>query len=138
MKFILNHFWLNRIPDEVYVKSLERSHAQLVYDNHFFSHQSSIEDVADEIDELPSAGVFLKENNQLVSWIVYCPPFGMSRFFTLEGYRRRGYGKLVVQYMAKRAVQSGYQIIAHTAPDSASIPLFESLDFTMQIYELIY
>ena len=122
----------------MYVKSLERCHAQLVYDNHVYRDQCSMEDVADEIDELPSAGVFLKENNQVVSWIVYCPPSGMGRFFTLEEYRRRGYGKLTIQYMAKRLVQAGYHPVAHAAVNnSAFIALFESLDFTVRACDLI-
>ena len=97
-----------------------------------------MEDVGDEIDQFPSAGVFLKHNDQLVSWIVYNPPFGMGRCFTLEDYRRKGYGKLVAQYMSKRLAQAGFTPEAHTLYDNAaSIALFQSLGFAMRPYDLI-
>jgi len=92
---------------EVYVKSLERCHAALVYENWAYKSSTLVEFVADEIDRLPSAGVFLKSDDQLVSWIMEHPPNGMSRLYTVEPYRRRGYGRLAIQYLSKRMAQSG-------------------------------
>ncbi len=94
--------------DDVYVKSLERCHAQMVYDHRPYRESTRVKQVADEIDQsLPSVGVFLKENNMLVSWIMCHPPNGMSRLHTLENHRRRGYAALVAQYLSKRVAQSG-------------------------------
>ena len=123
----------NSAPIEVYVKSLERSYAPVVSgDRHSRPYFFLSDDLADEIDRLPSAGVYLKDNDRLVAWIMYYPPFGMRFLFTLEGYRRRGYGKLAVQYLTKRLVQAGYPAVAHTHFDNhPSIALFESLGFKL-------
>jgi predicted GNAT family acetyltransferase len=87
---------------------LERCHAQLVYDQWPYRAGSTVEKVAEEIQELPSAGVFLKDNDKLVSWMMYHPPNGMSRLHTLQEYRRRGYAALVTQYLSKRVAQCGF------------------------------
>ena len=127
---LTNNCALLRMPDGVYVKSLERCHAQIAHDTHKNRANHSAEDVADEIDQMPSAGVFLKHNDQLVSWIVYNPPFGMSRLFTLEEYRRKGYAKLAVQYMAKRVAQTGYLPTVNINVDNeVSAAFFENLGY---------
>lgn len=116
------------MPDEVYVKSLERHHAGIVHRLWAFNQISSVEDVADEIDQLPSAGVFLKETGELVAWMTCHLGFGMARLYTLDGYRRRGYASLVVQYMSKRMAQAGYvPVMAPVVGNSASENLSQNL-----------
>ena len=114
---------------DVYVKSLERHHADIVH-SHWpaFNRTSSVEDVADEIDQLPSAGVFLKETDELVCWINCHLGFGMARLFTLEPYRRRGYATLAIRYMSKRMAQCGFvPFIAGLVGNDVSKHLFKSL-----------
>ncbi|KZS02951.1 uncharacterized protein LOC116924337 isoform X2 [Daphnia magna] len=119
------------LPDEVYVKSLERHHAQLIYDHWtVFKDTTTVEDVADEIDHLPSAGVFLKNNDQLVSWMTGHAANGMSRLFTMDGHRRKGYAKLATQYMSKRMAQAGYlPFINIVVGNTASTEFFLGLGF---------
>ena len=86
--------------------------------------------MADEIDRQPSAGLFLKENDELVSWIMAHPPNGMSRLFTVPAHRRKGYASLVIVYMTKRMAQSGYIPFGNIRTDNIpSMTLFESLGF---------
>ena len=73
-----------------------------------YSQYTTVDDVADEIDRQPSAGVFLKNGDQLVSWVMGRIPNGMSRLHTLDQYRRRGYAALAVKYVSKRMAQCGY------------------------------
>ncbi|KAI9560841.1 hypothetical protein GHT06_011794 [Daphnia sinensis] len=114
----------------VYVKSLERCHAQLVYDNWPYNKRTTVDDIAGEIDQLPSSGVFLKEDNQLVSWMMCHPPNAMSRLHTLEDHRRQGYAALVTRYLAKRLAQSGFvPFVNIIVENSASKKVFESLGF---------
>ena len=116
------------MPPEVYVKSLDRNHAGVVYRHWAFNRTSSVEDVADEIDQLPSAGVFLKKTDELVCWIHCHLAMGMARLHTLEVHRRRGYAKLAIQYMAKRMAQSGFVItIAALVHNDAANSLFAGL-----------
>ena len=122
--------WWNRLPDDVYVKSLERAHAPIVYQHWPFSPSTQVEHMADEIDRHPSAGLFLKENDQLVSWAMAHPPMGISRLFTLPAHRRKGYASLVMVYMSKRMAQSGYIPFSNIRIDnSSSVTFFESLGF---------
>ena len=113
------------------MKSLERHHAQLIYDNWAaFKHTTTAEDIADEIDLLPSAGLFLKENDQLVSWVMGHAPMGMSRLYTVDGHRRKGYATLVMQYMSKRMAQSGYLPYVNVIiSNTASNKFFQGLGF---------
>lgn len=90
----------------------------------------TLENFALGIDQLPSAGVFLKENDELVTWMMCNPPFGMSRLYTLESHRRRGYAKLAVQYLSKRMAQAGLIPFVHIVVENeASYKCFQSLGF---------
>ncbi|XP_046462012.1 uncharacterized protein LOC124208287 isoform X2 [Daphnia pulex] len=119
------------LPDEVYVKSLERHHAPLIYEHWTaFKHTTTVDDIADEIDLLPSAGLFLKDNDELVSWIMGHAPMGMSRLFTMDGHRRKGYATLVTLYMSKRMAQSGFlPFVNIVVGNTASTKFFEGLGF---------
>ena len=118
--------------ENVYVKSLERCHAQTVYDHWAHKEHTIVEEVADEIDLQPSAGVFLKENNELVSWMVCHPPNGMGRLYTMEQHRRRGYAALVTQYLCKRVAQSGFvPFVNIETHNDASHKFFESMGFQL-------
>lgn len=128
-----------RLPEGVYVKSLERKHATLVYEKWTYKASTRVEHVADEIDQLPSAGVFLKESDELVSWMVSHPPNGMSRLHTLEAHRRKGYAKLLTRYLAKRFAQSGCIPFVNIVYDNqASISFFESLGFKLLGRQYVY
>ena len=89
-----------------------------------------MEDIADEIDLLPSAGLFLKDKDELVSWIMGHAPMGMSRLFTMDGHRRKGYATLVTLYMSKRMAQSGFlPYVNIVVGNTASTKFFEGLGF---------
>ena len=121
-----------RVPSDVYLKSLESSHAQLIFDNWSQKITSSVHEVEEEIAKMPSAGLFLKRNDQLVCWMVSNPPFGMGLLFTLEEHRRRGYAKLVTQYMCKRMVQSGFvPFVTIVQGNTSSVAFFQSLGFRL-------
>ena len=84
----------------------------------------------DEIVQLPSAGIFLKSNDQLVTWMMCHPPNGMSRLLTLEPHRRKGYASLVTKYLTKRMAQSGhFPYINIVAGNPVSRKFFESIGF---------
>jgi len=111
---------LCRTPDDVYVKSLEADHAGAVYDNWTYKEVTTVASVASSIVEAPSAGVFVKSTNNLVSWMTCRVPNGMSQLHTLDGFRRRGYAAYVIRYLSKRMAQAGYTPFANIFPDNAS------------------
>ena len=119
-----------RTLENVYVKSLEPCHGKQVHDYWPYKAYYRVDDVVDEIEKLPSAGVFLKDTNELVSWIMCHPPSGMSRLHTLENHRHRGYATLVTQYLSKRIAQTGCIPFVNIMTDNnASRKFFESMGF---------
>lgn len=112
------------------MKSLEPCHAQLVFDNWPFKHLTTLQDVTDEIVQLPSAGVFLKDGDDLIAWMTCHPPNGMSRLFTTEQHRRKGYASLVTKYITKRMAQAGYYPYVNiVAGNPVTAKFFESVGF---------
>ena len=87
---------------------MERCHAQQIYDHWEYNLTTTVDNIGNELDHFPSAGVFLKETDQLVSWVVWHPPSGLSKLHTLEHHRRKGYANLAVCYLSKRLAQSGF------------------------------
>lgn len=97
------------MPENLYISSLERhKYGQYVFNRWAYRDHTTEEDVGDELDQLPSAGLFSNDSNEMVAWVTLHPHFGMSRLHTLEAHRRKGYGTLVVQYLTKRMAQAGY------------------------------
>ena len=90
----------------------------------------SVEVITEEIAVFPSAGVFLKATDELVSWIMCYPPHGIGRLHTLEMYRRKGYASLAIRYLSKRTAQSGCLPTANVHLDNQpSQDLFKSVGF---------
>lgn len=118
------------LPDDVYVKSLEHYHAPAVFQSWPYNHLTTLQDVTEEIVQLPSAGLFLKSDNQLVTWIMCHPPNGMSRLHTVEQHRRKGYASLVTKYLTKRMAQAGYYPYVNiVAGNLVTGTFFENLGF---------
>ena len=119
--------------EDVYVKSLEPEDAQTVFNWWPRKHTTTVDDVADEIIRLPSAGVFLNSNNQLVAWMNLHPPNGMSRLFTLEEHRRKGYANLLTRYLCKRVAQAGHSpYVKIIEGNTASEQFFHHMGFRLQ------
>lgn len=118
------------MPVDVYVRSLERGDAQVVYDYWPSRKETSVENIVREIEYFPSAGVVLKATNELVAWMMFYPPNGMSRLHVLEMHRRKGYASLVIRYLSKRCAQAGFLPTVNVVPGNI-IPtkLYESLGF---------
>jgi predicted GNAT family acetyltransferase len=111
---------------------LERCHAQTVYDYWPYNEVTTMENVAKEIEELPSAGVFLTDNDKLVSWMMSHPPNGMSRLHTLQEYRRRGYAALVTRHLSKRVAQCGFVPFVNVDRENVvSRKFFENMTFKL-------
>jgi len=118
------------LPKDVYIKSLETSHATTVYEYWPYNMTTTVDSVVRNIIETPSAGVFRKDTDQLVSWMTSRTPNGMSKLHTLEEFRQRGYASFVTRYLAKRMAQAGYQPYATIDPiNESSKKCFRSTGF---------
>ena len=126
-----------RSSNEVYVKSLETEHAATVYKHWPYNETTTVDSVVESIIETPSAGVFLKDTDQLVSWMISRTPNGMAKLHTLEGFRRRGYASFVAKYLSKRMAQSGFLPFVDIVPENeSSRKCFTNLGFSsvMPVY----
>lgn len=89
-----------------------------------------MEHVAEEIEQLPSVGLFLSATDELVSWITGHVGTGMSRLYTMEQHRCKGYAKLVTLHLSKLMAQSGYvpyvQVLVTNTPSNS---FFQKLGF---------
>lgn len=118
------------MPADVYVQSLELCHAQVAFDFCPYSKETSVENIAREIELFPSAGVFLKATDELVAWMMFYPPNGMSRLHTQEIYRRKGYASLAIRYLSKRCAQAGFLPKVNViSGDVAPTGLYKKLGF---------
>jgi GNAT superfamily N-acetyltransferase len=131
--FISKNLTYRSSIDDVYVKSLELRDAQIVFDYWPYKSSTSVENIADELIQLPSAGVYLKATDQLVAWMNFHPPNGMSRLHTLEQHRRKGYATLLTRYLSKRVAQSGHSpYVLILVGNTASERFFQHLGFHFQ------
>jgi len=119
--------------DDIYAKSLERRDAQTVFDYWLYNSSTNVENVADELTQLPSAGVYLKSTDQLVSWMNFHPPNDMSRLHTLEEHPRKGYATLFTRYLCKRVAQAGHSpYVLILDGNTASEKFFQRFGFLHQ------
>lgn len=119
-----------RARDGVYVKSLESHHAGTVYDNWAYREITTVDSVLDSVMASPSAGVFVKDSDQLVCWMTSRVHVGMSQLHTLEQFRHRGYAILATRYLSKRLAQSGYVPYAIVSPSNEpSVRCFKGVGF---------
>ena len=120
----------SRTPEGVYVKSLEGRDAATVYNNWPYRDITTVDSVLDSVVASPSAGLFIKENDELVCWMTGRVHVGMSQLHTLDQFRNRGYAACVTQYLTKRLAQSGYVPYAIVSPDNEpSVRCFKRVGF---------
>lgn len=114
-------------------------HAATVYDCWPYKAVTTVDSVLNSVVESPSAGVFMKDTNQLVSFMISRVPNGMSQLHTLEGFRRRGYAAYVTRYLSKRMAQAGLTPFAVIFPDNeSSIRCFQSVGFKIRSPSYIF
>lgn len=114
----------------MYITSLQEKHAAFIHQNWPYNSTATVEDVIEDILDFPSVGVFLKETNQLVTWMMCHPPVGMSRLCTLEPFRRQGYARLAIKYLSKLIAQSGsVPFVSIIKGNTPAVALFESMGF---------
>lgn len=117
-------------PDEVYIKQLDRSAAEIVNSAWPHSYDGSDDFLATLIELNKAFGVFLKNDNKLVAWLLQSSIGQMGMLQTLDGYKRRGYGLLILKYMSKELAKDRIQPFATVLESNiAAKKMFERLQF---------
>lgn len=92
---------LYRYPDDIYIKELDKTHAEVVNKYWGHSHAGSIEYLTGLIDLNTAFGVFLKTDDSLVCWVLRNHYGVLCNLQTVPEHMRKGYATLIIKAMAK-------------------------------------
>lgn len=97
-----------RCPEEVYVRKLRIDDAETINEIWPHKYDGSIEYINFFIEINGGFGVYLKETDELCSWILKNQMGTMSVLQTAEKFKRKGYGSLVTNVLAKEIANEGH------------------------------
>ncbi|XP_058805570.1 glycine N-acyltransferase-like protein 3 isoform X2 [Phymastichus coffea] len=123
------------VPEECELGHLDESHIPFIHS--VWPHRSenepekSCEFIASIVKLNRGIGLFLKEDGNLVSWILHFAWGGLGALQTIEEYKRRGYGKIAVKAITKEiAEEENLDSFAFVVNENVpSERLFESLGY---------
>lgn len=123
-----------KVPAECYLGELNASHILKIHSK--WPHADTVQPertvklIGAMITLNKSMGLFLKDGNTLVSWVLHNEWHGLGVTHTLEAYRRRGYAEIVVNALAKRLGKQGISsIVALVVVNTVSENMADSLNF---------
>ncbi|XP_071454486.1 glycine N-acyltransferase-like [Hetaerina americana] len=132
-----NSFWLPaetakqidvQCPEDMYLSKLEPSHAATVVYHWPYAKEDTINIVTQMINIFDTVGIFTKDS-KLVSWVMNTF-YGVGMLHTIEEYRMKGYGSIVVQQLVKSLGNKGINSYLSARPDNhAAQSLFVNMGF---------
>ncbi|XP_045475199.1 uncharacterized protein LOC123681050 isoform X2 [Harmonia axyridis] len=118
------------LPEEVYIRKLDREYAQQMNKVWPHSFENSEKKVGNWIENNVGYGVFLKDGDVLVSWVLQGTLGHINMLQTEVEYKGRGYGKLILRVIAKYIAESGHVPVATVLTNNVvSNCLFRSQGF---------
>ncbi|XP_017759984.1 PREDICTED: uncharacterized protein LOC108550689, partial [Eufriesea mexicana] len=124
----------NRIPDECYMKTLNKSDVPLIHS--VWPHRDleypelSLKYLSTLVEFNGGLGLYLKKDDSLVSWAMQNDWHGLGMVQTLEKYRRKSYAKVVINALAKKFGEQGISTVLFIVKgNTASEILFKNLDW---------
>ncbi|KAF2894192.1 hypothetical protein ILUMI_11982 [Ignelater luminosus] len=116
-------------PPEVYIDTLDSSHAELINFHWPHKYKDSENYIATLIEMNGGYGVFLKSNGALVTWIVR-NLLGLGILQTLDEYKRRGYGSLITKVLSKEIGKEGLDPMGSVLKSNISSQrMFQNIGF---------
>jgi 8-oxo-dGTP diphosphatase len=118
-----------RLPSaESKTEQLKERDADIIYNNSDYKEYVSMEYIKDRIQKGISAGIY--ENNKLVSWAMTHDDGAIGFLYTLENFRRKGYGYIVTLSIIEKLKSMGKLPFAFIKADNTkSINLFSKIGF---------
>ena len=99
------------VPDDCYLKILEESHVPLIHSLWPFRDEENPEITLKYLMTVvrlnKGIGLFSKDNNELLSWILHTEMGGLGVLQTVENCKRKGYAKVVINALAKDLAMKG-------------------------------
>ena len=102
-------FWLSKskaseityvVPDEVELRQLETEEAKLINSEWPYRYTGSEGFIASLINLNGGYGIYLKQTNELVSWILLIECFGLGLLQTIEKYQGNGYARILIRALS--------------------------------------
>lgn len=109
---IYNHcscFWLSKteaseisytVPNKVELRKLEKKEAKLINSEWPFRYPGSEGFIGSLIDLNGGYGIYLKQTNQLVPWILLIECNGLGLLQTVEKYQGNGYARILIRALS--------------------------------------
>ncbi|KAJ8925259.1 hypothetical protein NQ315_009087 [Exocentrus adspersus] len=121
------------VPDQVELRRLSPLHAKTI-DPHWPERFQNSEELLSTLIELVGGlGLFMKSNNELVSWAILSEIGQLGFIQTLESYQKKGYAGIITKALCKKIAGRGENPTA-TVPidDAVSQSMFKKLGFENQ------
>ncbi|KAJ8673654.1 hypothetical protein QAD02_004916 [Eretmocerus hayati] len=123
-----------QVPDGFYLKSLNVSHVLLV--NSLWPHRNkknpelSRKFLESLVKYNKSVGLFKKDDDSLISWILLYDFGSLGMLQTVEEHKGKGYGKIVVKALVKQLAQEGLDSTLYVVKNNvAAEKLFRSIGY---------
>ncbi|XP_046403522.1 uncharacterized protein LOC124169088 [Ischnura elegans] len=133
-----NEYWLSadlaksvnfQCPEDMYLSNLEPEHAATVVLHWPYAGANSLDVITQMINVFDTVGIFTKKDSKLVSWVLNTY-YGIGMLHTIEEYRRKGYGSVIVKKLVKSLGDKGIHSYILTRPDNhAANSLFMNIGF---------
>ncbi|XP_033345642.1 uncharacterized protein LOC117231364 [Bombus vosnesenskii] len=103
------------IPNECYIKPLDKSNIPLIHSvwphRDVENPQLSLKYLSTLVEMNGGIGLYLKEDDSLVSWCMQNDWHGLSIVQTVEEHRGKGYAKIVVNMLSKKFAEQGISTV---------------------------
>lgn len=117
-------------PEEVVLRKLTPAHSKTVDDHWPNKFPHSQEFLSSLIELVGGWGLFLKSNNELVSWALLTGLGQLGMIQTVENYQKKGYACIITKVLSKKIAERGEDPAGTVAEDNtASQNMFKKLGF---------
>ncbi|KAL1502274.1 hypothetical protein ABEB36_007440 [Hypothenemus hampei] len=119
-------------PQEVYVKELQSTDISVIVEKWLYSYPTADHKIRQWITLQKGFGVYLKANNEMVSWAPSSCLGQITALQTNEEHMGKGYASMLVKTMAKYLAKEGLDTCAFVLSGNiASERVFEKLNFNI-------
>lgn len=127
-------------PPDVYIKKLESTHAELANAEWPHNYKNSVKFVSLLIEMNDGYGLFLKSNDELVSWALLSMLGQLALVQTVDAHKKKGYASLMVKYLSRIIAIKGYSPFGTVLEENkVSMSMFDKLGFSslgISVYSL--
>lgn len=121
------------MPNEYYIAPLSESHSETINDTWHFTDENTLDYIKSIIRLNGGSGLFERNSHKLLSWILLNENMSPGCLYTIESVRRKGLGKLLMQFFCKQfAIRENLNVLVYANADNTeSMSLLQNIGFTI-------